>query len=166
MTTKVWVPISVCPRGSCWLPRPVSAHSWFLPCLPPQSAADGEEAVWWHSSARHWWGGYLSGVSNPADRGKDECVSHGIMGRRFPDRGLLRYRKWVPQQLGDFIIQGSGDSQPMGARHGDTAANHNSTHFLLWSTGALLILFGRPDGKLFLSFLPILLCLKHYLSLL
>ena len=22
---------------------------------------------------------------------------HGIMGRRFPDGGLLRYRKWVPQ---------------------------------------------------------------------
>ena len=22
--------------------------------------------------------------------------SHGIMGRRFPDGGLLRYRKWVP----------------------------------------------------------------------
>ena len=28
---------------------------------------------------------------------------HGIMGRRFPDWGLLRYRKWVPQQLGDVI---------------------------------------------------------------
>ena len=26
---------------------------------------------------------------------------HGIMGRRFPDGGLLRCRKWVPQQLGD-----------------------------------------------------------------
>ena len=25
--------------------------------------------------------------------------------------------------------QGSGDSRPMRARHGDTAANHNSTHF-------------------------------------
>ena len=30
--------------------------------------------------------------------------SHGIMGRRFPDGGLLRYRKWVPQQLGDVIV--------------------------------------------------------------
>ena len=29
---------------------------------------------------------------------------HGIMGRRFPDGGLLRYRKWVPQQLGDVIV--------------------------------------------------------------
>ena len=46
------------------------------------------------------------------------------MGRRFPDGGLLRYRKWVPQQLGDVNKQGSGDSRPMGARHGDTAANH------------------------------------------
>ena len=27
--------------------------------------------------------------------------THEIMGRRFPDGGLLRYRKWVPQQLGD-----------------------------------------------------------------
>ena len=26
------------------------------------------------------------------------------MGRRFPDGGLLRYRKWVPQQLGDVIV--------------------------------------------------------------
>ena len=49
---------------------------------------------------------------------------HGIMGRRFPDGGLLRYRKWVPQQLGDVNKQGSGDSWPIGARHGDTAANH------------------------------------------
>ena len=52
------------------------------------------------------------------------CFKHGIMGRRFPDGGLLRYRKWVPQQLGDVNKQGSGDSQPIGARHGNTAANH------------------------------------------
>ena len=26
------------------------------------------------------------------------------MGKRFPDGGLLRYRKGVPQQLGDVII--------------------------------------------------------------
>ena len=31
------------------------------------------------------------------------CLLHGIMGRRFPDGGLLRYRKWVPQQLGYVI---------------------------------------------------------------
>ena len=31
-------------------------------------------------------------------------AGHGIMGRRFPDGGLLRYRKWVPQQLGDVIV--------------------------------------------------------------
>ena len=49
---------------------------------------------------------------------------HGIMGRRFTDGGLVRYRKWVPQQLGDVNKQWSGDSRPMGARHGDTAANH------------------------------------------
>ena len=49
---------------------------------------------------------------------------HGIMGRRFPDGGLLKYRKWVPQQLGDVNKQGSGDNRPIGARHGDTAANH------------------------------------------
>ena len=67
------------------------------------------------------------------------------MGRKLTDGGLLRYRKWVPQQLGDVIKQGSGDSRPMRARHGDTAANHNSTHFFgvvdrtlthfFWSTG-------------------------------
>ena len=49
---------------------------------------------------------------------------HGIMGRRFPDGGLLRYRKCVPQQLGDVNKQESGDSRPIGARHGDMAANH------------------------------------------
>ena len=26
------------------------------------------------------------------------------MGRRFPDGGLLRYRKCVPHQLGDVIV--------------------------------------------------------------
>ena len=36
--------------------------------------------------------------------------THGIMGRRFPNGGLLRYRKWVPLQLGDVNKQGSGDS--------------------------------------------------------
>ena len=53
-----------------------------------------------------------------------KCPDHGIMGTGIPDGGLLRYRKWVPQQLGDVNIQWSGDSRPMGARHGDTAANH------------------------------------------
>ena len=48
------------------------------------------------------------------------------MGRRFPDGGSLRYRKWVPQQLGDVNKQESGDSRPMGARHSDTAANHTN----------------------------------------
>ena len=31
-------------------------------------------------------------------------AGHGIMGRRFLDGGLLRYRKWVPQQLRDVIV--------------------------------------------------------------
>ena len=44
----------------------------------------------------------------------------------------------------------------MGARHSNMAANHNSTHFLVWSTGPLLIFFGRPDRKLFLTSVPIL----------
>ena len=30
--------------------------------------------------------------------------NHEIMGRRLPDGGLLRYRKGVPQQLGDVIV--------------------------------------------------------------
>ena len=54
-----------------------------------------------------------------------QSACHGIMGRR-----LLRYRKWVPQQLGDVIKQGSGDSRPMGARHGGTAANHTDLLYL------------------------------------
>ena len=67
------------------------------------------------------------------------------MGRKLTDGRLLSYRKCVPQQLGDVIKQGSGDSRPMRARHGDTAANHNPTHFFgvvdwtlthcFWSTG-------------------------------
>ena len=63
------------------------------------------------------------------------------MGRRFPDGGLLRYRKWVPQQLGDVA-----DIQPT---NGSAAQQHGSqsqlysffgvvdrtlTHFF-WSTG-------------------------------
>ena len=36
-----------------------------------------------------------------------------------------------------------------------TAANHNSTHFLVWSTGPLLIFFGRPDWKFYGNLLPI-----------
>ena len=35
---------------------------------------------------------------------KKQYSDHGIMGRRFPDGGLLRYRKRVPQQLGDVIV--------------------------------------------------------------
>ena len=45
-------------------------------------------------------------------------------GKEVPRWVLLRYRKWVPQQLGDVNKQGSGDSRPIGARHSDTAANH------------------------------------------
>ena len=33
-----------------------------------------------------------------------DIATNGIMGRRFRDGGLLRYRKWVPQQLGDVIV--------------------------------------------------------------
>ena len=33
-----------------------------------------------------------------------DVLMHGIMGRRFPDGGLLRYRKGVPQQLGHVIV--------------------------------------------------------------
>ena len=40
------------------------------------------------------------------------------MGRRFPDGGLLRYRKWVPQQLGDVA-----DRQPT---NGSAAQRHGS----------------------------------------
>ena len=76
---------------------------------------------------------------------KNQCCKrsiHGIMGRRFPDGGLLRYRKWVAQQLGDVNKQGSGDSRLMGARHGSQSqlysffgvVDRTLTHFF-WSTG-------------------------------
>ena len=59
-----------------------------------------------------------------------ERTDHGIMGRGIPDGGLLRYRKWVPQQRGDVNKQWSGDSRPMGAWHGDTAVNHTNLLYL------------------------------------
>ena len=47
--------------------------------------------------------------------------------------------------------------------NGSAARQHSSQSqlysFMVWSTGPLLILFGWPDWKLFLSFLPILLWL-------
>ena len=46
----------------------------------------------------------ISGYDDMEDNVKSVCLNHGIMGRRFPDGGLLRYRKWVPQQLGDVIV--------------------------------------------------------------
>ena len=82
------------------------------------------------------------------------------MGRKLTNGELLRYRKWVPQQLGDVMTQGSGDSRPMGARYVNMAANHNSTHFfcvfVVDQTLTVLIFFGRPDRKLFLTGVPIL----------
>ena len=45
-------------------------------------------------------------------RMRNEYSTHGIMGRRFPDGGLLRYRKLVPQQLGDVIVV--TNSHPIG----------------------------------------------------
>ena len=90
------------------------------------------------------------------------CCAQRRMGRKLTDGGLLRYRKWVPQQLGDVIKQGSGDSRPMRARHRDTAANHNSTHFFGVVDRTRTHFFGRPDGKLFLSFLPLLLWVKQH----
>ena len=37
---------------------------------------------------------------------------------------VAEIQKMSPQQLGDVNKQESGDSRPLGARHGDTAANH------------------------------------------
>ena len=45
-------------------------------------------------------------------------VTQGIMGRKLADGGLLRYRKWVPQQLGDVA-----DRQPT---NGSAAQRHGS----------------------------------------
>ena len=41
-----------------------------------------------------------------------ESKGHGIMGTGIPAGGLLRYRKWVPQQLGDVIVV--ANSPPIG----------------------------------------------------
>ena len=46
-------------------------------------------------------------------------------GKEVPRWGVAEMqKKWVPQQLGDVNKQGSGDSWPIGARHGDTATIH------------------------------------------
>ena len=47
--------------------------------------------------------------------------NHGTMGRMFPDGGLLRYRKWVPQRLGDVIVV--TNSPPIG-HMGSQLTNH------------------------------------------
>ena len=36
--------------------------------------------------------------------GADECMNHGRMGTGIPAGGSLRYRKGVPQQLGDMQL--------------------------------------------------------------
>ena len=68
------------------------------------------------------------------------------MGGRFPDLGLLRYRKWVPQQLGDVIKQESGDSRPMGAQHGNTAGSYLPPEFPLFhgSAARCVVLLCNP----------------------
>ena len=48
---------------------------------------------------------------------------HGIMGRRFPDGRLLRYRKWVPLQLGDVIVV--TNSPPIGLTSHEISAHHH-----------------------------------------
>ena len=48
-------------------------------------------------------------------------------GKEVPRWGVAEIQKRSPstfQQLGDVNKQGSGDSRPIGALHGDTAANH------------------------------------------
>ena len=40
----------------------------------------------------------------------------------------------------------------MGAWHSNTAANHNSTHFLVWSTGPLLIFFWSTGWEVISKF--------------
>ena len=52
-------------------------------------------------------------------------------GKEVPIWGVAEIQKMSPSTTGRCSRQGSGDSRQMGARHDDTAANHNSTHFLV-----------------------------------
>ena len=79
---------------------------------------------------------------------RTEASTHGIMGRRFPDGGSLRYRKWVPQQQGDVNKQGSGDSRPIGGESVTTITSPSC-----WGT-RFLYLSNPPSGNL----LPIFPC--------
>ena len=49
-------------------------------------------------------------------------------GKEVPRWGVAEIHKMSPSTTGRcsrVIKQGSGDSRPMGARHGDTATNHS-----------------------------------------
>ena len=82
---------------------------------------------------------------------------HGIMERWIPDGGLLRYRKWVPQQLGDVIVV--TNSPPVG-RMRSRLTNHQVGIVLairawsekLYQTSRR----GRKDRKLFGIGVPII----------
>ena len=83
----------------------------------------------------------------------DEDIWHGRMGRRFPDGGVAEIQKMSPSTTGRCSRHAADQWER------STATRQTITTlliFLVWSTGPLLNFFGRPDGKLFLSFLPII----------
>ena len=55
---------------------------------------------------------------------QDPGVQSEKNGKETYRWGVAEIQKMSPQQLGDVIKQWSGESRPMGARHGNTAANH------------------------------------------
>ena len=62
-----------------------------------------------------------------------QLSAHGIMGTGIPVGGLLRYRKLVPQQLGDVIVV--TNSPPIGLMRSQLTNHQVGTVFAVcvWS---------------------------------
>ena len=56
-------------------------------------------------------------------------------GKEVPRWGVAELQKMSPSTSCHVIKQGSGDSRPMGARHGGTAANHTDLLYLTCRRG-------------------------------
>ena len=65
-------------------------------------------------------------------------------GKEVPRWGVAEIQKMSPSTTGGCIKQGSGDRQPMGPRHSDTAANHTDLLYLTSRRGRKNYI-RRPD---------------------
>ena len=103
----------------------------------------------------------LSSHHQPPAQPGGEPSAHGRMGRRLTEGVLLSRWKWVVQVYHDCIRQTHVCIcvPPIGwwAHQADNRGRW-LVHTLL---NYLLNFLGRPDGKLFLTVVPILPCISH-----